>query len=335
MAHEAGAALKNKCAALAEELGLCRPAEIDSVAPLSGGVSSEIAVLSAAGRRFCVKFALEKLRVKQDWRAPLERNRAEYAWLSYASRIAPESVPELYGHSASLNGFAMEYLDPGESVQWKSEILSGSFRTEDAVAAARLVGRLHAASCHAGTNSSEFGNSKTFHEIRVDPYILAAASRHPQIAPILEATASNLMRKRHALIHGDVSPKNILLRGGRPVLLDAECATMGDPAFDIAFLLNHLAIKALHLPELRPALLAGSLESWREYATLVDWESARDLEHRVCRLLPALMLARMDGKSPVEYLSATEQDRARGIAIRRILNPPGSISEFLSGLETA
>lgn len=335
MARDAGAALKGKCAALAEELGLCGAAEIDSVEPLTGGVSSEIAVLSAAGRRFCVKFALEKLRVKQDWHAPLERNGAEYAWLSHASGIAPESVPELYGRSASRNGFAMEYLDPDESVQWKSEILSGSFRTEDATSVARLIGRLHSASRRAGLDSPEFANSGTFHEIRVAPYLLAAASRHPQIATILEATASDLMKERPVLIHGDVSPKNILLRGGVPVLLDAECATMGDPAFDLAFLLNHLAIKALHLPELEPALLAGALESWRQYESLVDWESARDLEFRACRLLPALMLARMDGKSPVEYLSASDQDRARRIAIRCISNPPGSISEFLSGLGTA
>ena len=335
MAHEAGAALRDRCAALAEELGLCRAAEIDSVVPLSGGVSSEIAVLSAAGRKFCVKFALEKLRVEQDWRAPPERNGAEYAWLSFASGIAPESVPELYGRSASLNGFAMEYLDPGESVQWKSEILSGSFRPGDAVAAARLIGRLHAASRRAGPDSSEFANSAMFREIRVAPYLLATASRHPRIASILEATARDLMLERPVLIHGDVSPKNILLRGGALVLLDAECATMGDPAFDLAFLLNHLAIKALHLPELESALLAGALESWRQYESLVDWESARDLECRVCRLLPALMLARMDGKSPVEYLSAAEQDRARCIATRRISNPPGSIGEFLSGLGTA
>lgn len=334
MAREACAALRDKCAALAEELGLCRAAEIESVEPLSGGVSSEIAVLRAAGRKFCVKFALEKLRVEQDWRAPPERNAAEYAWLSHASGIAPESVPELYGRSASLNGFAMEYLDPGEAVQWKGEILSGSFKTEDAAAVASLIGRLHAASCRAGIASPEFANSRTFREIRVAPYLLATASRHPQVASILEATARDLMRERPVLIHGDVSPKNILLRGGEPVLLDAECATMGDPAFDVAFLLNHLAIKALHLPELESALVAGSIAAWRQYKWLVDWESARDLECRACRLLPALMLARMDGKSPVEYLSAAEQDRARSIAIRCISNPPGSISEFLSGLRT-
>ena len=136
-------------------------------------------------------------------------------------------------------------------------------------------------------------------------------------------------------MHGDVSPKNVLLRGEIPVLLDAECATMGDASFDVAFCLNHLVLKAVHRPDARAALIRSAHTLWNAYVRHVVWESVTGLEARVCALLPALMLARVDGKSPVEYLGDEDRSRVRCTAASLIPTPPSRLIDLLSTLTTA
>ena len=323
-------AFNAKCRALIAELGICDSDAVRSIETLGGGVSSEIAAVDLGSCKICVKFALGQLRVKQDWRAPVERNKAEYDWLEFAAKVVPGSVPAVLGRSESLNGFAMEYFGPASSTQWKNEILAGIFRKEDATAVAELLGRIHAASAAESFDSTKFQNLEDFRQLRVDPYLVAAADRHPPLARTLLRLAKKLLSgKSSILIHGDASPKNILLRDGEPILLDAECATVGDPAFDVAFLLNHLTLKAIHLPQLKVKLIESSAMVWRVYRGFVDWEDSRDLELRISELLPALMLARVHGKSPVEYLSKSEMQKALHAAETLLINPPQCISEFL------
>lgn len=119
---------------------------------------------------------------------------------------------------------------------------------------------------------------------------------------------------RQVLVHGDVSPKNILLRDCAPILLDAECATMGDASFDLSFCLNHLMLKAVHVPALRDVLWDEARALWAAYVPHVTWEPPEALNARVAALLPALFLARVDGKSPVEYMTEAEADLVRRIA---------------------
>ncbi len=111
------------------------------------------------------------------------------------------------------------------------------------------------------------------------------------------------MQTKHALVHGDVSPKNILNGPRGPVLLDPECAFYGDPAFDLAFCLNHLLLKCLWTPAARHGFMACFTSLKDSYLSLVDWEPMTDIEARTARLLPGLFLARVDGKSPVEYIT--------------------------------
>ena len=324
------AAFDKRCHELLADLGICNSGQVRSIKPLQGGVSSEIAVVDLGFRKICVKFALERLRVEQDWRAPIERNKAEYDWLEFAAQIVPKSVPEVFGRSESLNGFAMEYFDPARSTQWKNEILAGTLRKEAAATVAELIGRIHSASASGNIDSANFQNLDAFRQLRVDPYLIAASARHPRLARILHKLVESLLSgKFSVLIHGDVSPKNILLRDSGPILLDAECATAGDPAFDLAFLLNHLTLKAIHLPSIQAELVEASAIAWLAYRDYVDWEDSRDLECRVSALLPALMLARVHGKSPVEYLSKSDTHAVLNAAETLLVDPPLRISEFL------
>ncbi|MCP4384624.1 MAG: phosphotransferase, partial [Hyphomicrobiales bacterium] len=121
-----------------------------------------------------------------------------------------------------------------------------------------------------------------------------------------------------ALVHGDVSPKNIMIGpGSLPVFLDAECAWYGDPAFDLAFCLNHLLLKSIAVPEALSPLLAAFDGLRAAYMDRIDWEPGEALEARAAALLPGLLLARIDGKSPVEYIT-TDDDRER---VRRVAIP--------------
>lgn len=108
---------------------------------------------------------------------------------------------------------------------------------------------------------------------------------------------------------------------------------MGDPCFDVSFCLNHLVIKAIHLKNQQQDLLNAVRNFYGEYRCYVSWEALDDLEKRVCQLLPALMLARVDGKSPVEYLDETEKKKVRELAIPLIQNPEIFIETLITRIK--
>lgn len=322
-----------RCKSVVESLGLCRFDDVTSIKRLAGGVASDIAAVTFGDQTICVKFALNKLRVNEDWFAPIHRSKTEFAWLTVAAQIVPGATPTLYGCSDSENGFAMEYIDGSDVCLWKSDLLIGVQNKGVSCAVATTIGRIHAASTESGFDRTVFDTAADFESLRIDPYLRHTAGRHPDIAPRLLALADHLAQSKLALVHGDVSPKNILIRSGQPILLDAECASMGDPAFDVAFCLNHLLLKYIHLPDSRTNLLAATQQFWDAYAQHISWEDNNQMEARVTELLPALMLARIDGKSPVEYLSEASRTHVRAIARPLIDTPVKNIRAFLEAMQ--
>lgn len=324
--------LQQRCRDLIVELGLGQPGEIGAVTALTGGVASDIASVQVGEARYCVKFALPKLKVAADWHAPVQRNAAEYAWLEVAAKVVPQSAVRLHGRSEAAHGFVMEFVS-GEAVYlWKSALLAGQPLRGEAAKVGDMTGRIHAASARPGFNTAAFHNRDDFRDLRIEPYLSHTARAHPRLAPALDDLAAMLYQAAAVLVHGDVSPKNILLRSGAPIILDAECATMGDASFDPAFCLTHLALKALHLPARRPDLLAAIGQFWQAYAAHITWESPAALEARIARLVPALMLARIDGKSPVEYLGETRRAQVRGLAMPLIEEPAPTLAGFTLAL---
>ncbi|WP_380053981.1 phosphotransferase [Falsihalocynthiibacter sp. SS001] len=149
---------------------------------------------------------------------------------------------------------------------------------------------------------------------------------HTQLTELAEM----LCFANNVLLHGDVSPKNILFHATGPVFLDAECATMGDASFDPAFCLNHLVLKAIHLPTARERLLNNITAFFSAYSKHLNFGNSLEIEVRVARLLPALMLARVDGKSPVEYLAEKDRKAVRKLATELILSPETTIASVVS-----
>ncbi|MEM1288932.1 MAG: phosphotransferase [Pseudomonadota bacterium] len=321
--------LEARCKALVLELGLGRSEEVSDVVPLTGGVASDIARFTLNGRILCAKFALEKLKVAEDWRAPVHRNSAEYSWLQFATSVAPENGVPLYGQSKRLNGFVMDFIGGEGAYLWKAAMLAEAPDRGEAAKVADLLGRLQLASTEPGFDASDFRNQDDFFALRIEPYLTFTASVHDDLkAPLLEL-ANMLFNAQGVLVHGDVSPKNILIRPSGPVLLDAECATLGDASFDPAFCMNHLILKAVHLPNSRDRLLSNVNAFWEAYNQHISFERPDEVEKRVSRLLPALMLARVDGKSPVEYLSAEGQRTVRDLSRDLIRKPVDRIADLV------
>ena len=320
--------LQERCAGLVTRLGLASADAVRSVQPLTGGVASDIAAVDVGGQIICMKFALEKLRVAEDWHAPVERNAAEYAWLDFAGATVPGCAPRLFGRDTDHTGFAMEFLQGDDVYLWKTALLDRQAVKGEAAKVGRALGRIHAASAAPGFDTACFQNQADFYDLRLEPYLAFTGAEHPDLDPALQELIDGLESNAVTLIHGDVSPKNILFRGGEPVFLDAECATMGDPSFDVAFCLNHLVLKTIHMPDRAHELMAEFGSFWSGYAGHVSWEDVRQLESRVCALLPALMLARVDGKSPVEYLDDATRSRVRKFSVPLVLNPPATLGRF-------
>ena len=288
--------------------GLRTEGEIARYRPLAGGVSSDIYRVDLPGRSLCIKRALPKLKVSAEWHAPVSRSDYEWRWLSFVKGCLPDAVPTPLAQDPASGLFAMSFLDPGLHPVWKAQLLRGEVVADTAAAVGFIVGRIHSASTRDIGVLGQFDSDANFHALRLDPYLVATAAKHPEVARQLHQLVDRTASTKHALVHGDISPKNILVGPQGPVILDAECAWFGDPAFDLAFCLNHLLLKCLPQPGNGAALRTSFDRLSVAYLNQVTWEPYADLEARAAALLPALLLARVDGKAPVEYVTR-EDDR--------------------------
>ena len=292
--------------------------------PLTGGVSSDIWRIDTAAGPVCAKRALPKLRVAADWQAPIARNLYEARWMREADAAQPGCVPRMLGQHPGLGVLVMSWL-PHHAL-WKQQLRDGIADTRTAAAVGRTLARIHAHAAARPSLAAQFDSQTIFFDIRLEPYLLATAAKHPDLAPQLRSLVRTTQAQAKTLVHGDVSPKNILVDGHAPVFLDAECAVWGDAAFDLAFCLNHLLLKCLWTPAAREDFLACFDALAAAYLAGVDWEAADALEDRAARLLPGLLLARVDGKSPVEYVTAlADKERVRRVASAFLLAPADAL----------
>jgi aminoglycoside phosphotransferase (APT) family kinase protein len=315
-------------AAFLRDAGLIARGVTARFTPLTGGVASDIWKVEAGGRTFAVKRALEKLRVAREWLVPVTRNVSEVEWLRVATSVVPHAAPKVLAHDAGLGAFAMEYLDPEQHPVWKAQLAAGHADAAFAAQVGRTIAAIHAATAHSDDMARRFANDALFHAIRLEPYVEATAQAYPKLADNLMQLSRDTLATKIALAHGDVSPKNILVGPKGPVLLDAECAWYGDPAFDLAFCLNHMLLKCLWAPQARAGFLACFDALAEAYRAQITWEAPDALEGRAARLLPALFLARVDGKSPVEYIvNESDKARVRRVAVPLIASPPTHLAQ--------
>jgi aminoglycoside phosphotransferase (APT) family kinase protein len=261
---------------------------------------------------------------------PIGRNRYEAEWMRVAAGIVPRAVPELLGEDREAGAFAMAWLPPERFPVWKTLLAAGAGTSTMAREVGEVLGRIHAATADRPDLAARFATDALFHALRLEPYLATAAEANPAVAQPLRALVATTAGTRRVLVHGDFSPKNILIGPDGPVILDAECAWYGDPAFDLAFVVNHLLLKSVWRPQWRAQYAAMATELLAAYRAHAAWEPWPALDARAAALLPGLLLARVDGKSPVEYLTDPERQVAvRGFAQAYLREPVASVATLV------
>ena len=236
----------------------------------------------------------------------------------------------MLGRDEDSGLFFMSFLEPEKHPVWKSLLLQGHIEPAFARNVGACLGQMHRYTAAQPELAEKFKSDAEFYSLRLEPYLLATAKQHPALASRLQSICDQTAQTRKVLVHGDISPKNILCGPDGPVFLDAECAWYGDPAFDLAFCLNHLLLKAVLMPQHASVLAQSYQQMVSAYMPAVNWENASAFEERTAQLLPALSLARVDGKSPVEYLTAPAQHTVvRRVAVQGLQNPSLNLDQVL------
>lgn len=308
-------------------MGLAEADEHPEIVPLTGGVSSLIVRVDTRNGPLCIKQALPELKVASYWSAPLSRNHAELAWIREVAMILPPAVPKILGEDAQSYCFAMQWLAPEQHPVWKTLLRDGHALPVFAAQVARHLALIHSTTANQPALAQRFAYDQNFFDLRLDSYFGATAKQHADCALVLQRLIEQTANHRIALIHGDISPKNILAGPTGPIFLDAECAVYGDPAFDVAFCLTHLMAKCLWRPASAEDYLACFDAFTSDYLAGVSWEAVEEIEARTASLLAAILLARVDGKSPLEYLTDTDRNKLRAFARRWLLSPATRLAE--------
>jgi tRNA A-37 threonylcarbamoyl transferase component Bud32 len=296
-----------------------------AVEVLEGGVSSTTLLVRCDRQDFVLKQSLPRLRVASEWVVDQRRILREAEALKLSATLLPSgAAPQLLWTDTDNLIIAMTALN-GPS--WKRQLLAGVVEEETAYTAGLIAGRLAGGEVASGL----LEDRSMFHDLRTSPYYRQVARRHPDLEPQLSGLIYRLETDTTGFVHGDFSPKNMIVTDRGPALIDFECAHLGDASFDGAFCLNHLILKAIHLPPYRHALACAAQAYW---AGLVSQYRSQPYERGVLSHLGGLMLARVDGKSPAEYLTESEAAEVKRFARGFLRQPPASVADVITWIRT-
>lgn len=311
--------------------GVIPDAEGVTVEELSGGVSSSVLRAQVGSRCVVLKQALPRLKVRDEWTSGVERALIEARAAEALARLLPPGAvlaplhtdPERYL-------FVMGCAPPGVET-WKAKLMRGETALPTARRVGELLGLLHGRSRGDPELAEAFASQEYFLSLRVDPYLRTTAQRRPELAAAINRHTERMLANRVCLVHGDYSPKNLLVDPADPrgvILLDHEVTHYGDPAFDLAFCLTHLHAKAVRFPERADDYLTLARLLWEDYLATARPPAPAALERESVGLLGCIIAARVDGKSALEYLDTEERrERARAVARTILLDEPVTLAE--------
>lgn len=299
------------------------------VTELGGGVSNTVLLAESDDDRVVLKQSLGRLRVEQPWFSERSRIFREAAALRMLAPILPGALPRIVAEDHANYIYVMTAAAPAART-WKSLLFDGVSREETARSVGSILGAIISSTWKSPQFEAEFGDQTVFHQLRIDPYYRTTALRHPDLAPHFERLIDSSQQRRVSLVHGDWSPKNFLVDNECVMAIDFEVIHFGDPSFDAAFLLNHLLLKSYRLPQWRERFRSLAISFWQTLLAALpeecDWFEQATIGHLGC-----LLLARIDGKSPAEYI--TDKDLKETIRQRArllITQPPATIPEVFA-----
>ena len=202
---------------------------------------------------------------------------------------------------------ALEYFDAGTFGNWKNQLLAGNVDPGFAAAVGRTLGRIHAASTRTAGLAAQFANQELFESLRIEPYLRRTADAVPEVREELGRIIEGLESTQLALVHGDLSPKNILVGRRVPVIPRRRMRHLGRPRLRRGLLPDPPGHQGTAPARPCRGLRSAARAFETAYLAEVTWEEAESIRARIGRILPALVLARMAGASPVEYLEPAER----------------------------
>lgn len=314
------------------ETGRIGPDETPMVRNLSGGVSNRTVLLRReSGEAWVLKQALQKLRVRVEWLSDPRRIEREALGIQRLSEIAPAGAITPLIFLDALNHVLAMCAVPEPHANWKSLLMAGQLEAEHVRQFAELLLAIHRAGFDWREQfSNEFEDRSFFESLRLEPYYAYSAQRMPFAAPFLQRLIEDTRQTRYTLVHGDFSPKNVLIHDGQLILLDHEVIHFGDGAFDLGFGLTHLLSKANHLRERRVDFANAAKAFWLTYRRAIGGMPWVDgLEQRACRHTLACLLARCVGRSPLEYLKPESAASQANAASSMMEAPPDSMLDLI------
>ncbi len=316
--------------------GHIAPEETPSMHNLAGGVSNRTVLVERAdGTAWVMKQALEKLRVELDWFSSPARIQRETAGLRWMESAIPDYAPPLIFEDEQEHLLAMTAV-PKSHINWKTELLQGVVNNEYIAQFGWLLGTIQRLSLeHSGTQTL-FADRSFFESLRIEPYYSYSAAVVPESVEFIQSLIEATRARTLTLVHGDYSPKNVLIYDGRLILLDYEVIHSGDPAFDVGFSMTHFLSKAHALPAHRATFASAAHTYWASYWHEVhNLPFAADLETNAIRHTLACLLARAAGRSPLEYLDNAQRAHHQTIVLRLMLNLPPTINELVDRFTAA
>jgi tRNA A-37 threonylcarbamoyl transferase component Bud32 len=289
-----------------------------TIEALVGGVSSDLTRATGPGFDLVVKRSLPRLRVEEEWLADPGRVLNEARALQLAADLVPGAVPAVVDVDPEALTVVLEHAPSGWA-NWRDRLLQGVVDPSVAESLGTALGAWHAGTAGARIPWDDFGDQEVFRQLRISPFFETAARRHPALAGRIHEVAAAMLGKRRCLVHGDFSPKNVLAGERALWVLDWEVAHVGNPVFDLAFMLTHLGLKSLHLPARSAGYRNAAAALLRAYD---DAGLAVEVDELVATVA-CLLLARVDGKSQASYLTPPERESVRALAAGMLERPPG------------
>jgi aminoglycoside phosphotransferase (APT) family kinase protein len=309
--------------------------EIPRLTVLSGGVSNRTVLLRReGGEAWVLKQALPKLRVAVEWMCPPARAHREAIAMRWLGTVLPPgTIPRLLFEDEAEHLIVMEAA-PEPHANWKAMLLEGAVEERHVTAFGELLGRIHRAGFAEQLRLDPgFADRSFFEALRLEPYYTHSAGQVPEAAVFLRHLAEETRTLRLTVVHGDYSPKNVLVHDGGLVLLDHEVAHFGDPAFDLGFALTHFLSKAHHVVAARARFAGAAHAFWSEYRRamgLIRWGEDWSLfQGRVVRHALGCLLARVAGRSPLEYLTVAERAKQLQAVTALMSEPPRRVPELI------
>ncbi|WP_078429232.1 phosphotransferase [Alkalihalobacterium alkalinitrilicum] len=283
---------------------------------LSGGISCKVVKITTESTSFVIKQARSKLQVENDWYSDIRRIYIERDCLNVFNEIIPEDAPKLLYHDDDNYLIVMEAA-PANALSWKQQLMIGKldFKVTEKIAVTLAI--IHSKAAQDEQLKQQFNNKEFFKELRISPYLETIREKYKSLSNDIDRIINMLLKDKTTLVHGDFSPKNILIVDQKIFLLDHEVAHTGHPAFDLAFITNHFLLKSIKNKKWANGYMNLMLCFVEQYLSSIDFMDRNQLERETIRVLALLLLARVDGKSPAEYITDEhDQDLIRSISLQ-------------------